>query len=113
MKHFVASKTLVFVVIGASLLLVSTALVWGFVSLRGTSQPIVLHWDPFYGIDRVGGIRELLIMGVSGILTLAVNFAIIYELLRRDYFWARLAASLTLLVSVLLFLAFAAIIHVN
>ena len=87
---------------------------WGIVALRGVANaPLILHFDDIEGITSVGGIGSLVFIGIFGSVVTLINFAIALELDARDRFLGKLAAAVTLIFAVLLFIGFAAIINVN
>jgi len=96
-----------------SFIFVAGAMAWAYAALGKTSGLLILHFNNAVGINQIGGFRELVGAGVTGIVLVAVNFAIALELERRDWFLGKLLAAATLLLSVFLFIGFAAIISVN
>lgn len=96
-----------------SALFVVYGVVWAYLSLRGVTTPIILHFDSFSGITRIGSLRELELFGLFGGIVVLVNFCIAGALLRRDRFLSTMTALWTLILAFLLFLGFVAIISVN
>ena len=84
-----------------------------FVSFRGASQPLIIHFDNIEGITRIGDIGDLLNIAGIGALIVLVNFAILYSLKSRDHFLANLFSVTTLFFVLLLFIGLAAIINAN
>jgi len=104
---------LVSVLSAASLAFVLGGSVWAYFALRGTSTPLVLHFNDISGISQIGGIGDLLWFGATGLVVVLVNFFVALELEARDWFWGKLLATATLVFALLLFIGFAAIISVN
>ncbi len=99
----------------AAFALVLGGMVWAIAVLAGTAaaNPLILHFDDLAGITHVGGTANLAILGVFGMVVVAVNTAIARELDGRNRIWSRFLTALTLVFAVLLFIAFAAIMNVN
>ncbi|MBI2623349.1 MAG: hypothetical protein HYW65_02125 [Candidatus Liptonbacteria bacterium] len=97
----------------ASLLLVAGGMAWGYFALRGIAQPLIIHFTERSGITEVGALSSVLLYGVFGLVVCIVNTAIAVPLLTRIRFLGHLLAGATFLVSVLIFIWFAAIISVN
>lgn len=93
-------------------LLVCGGFFWAFFALRHIETPLILHFSS-RGIDRIGGAGDLFVMAFFGLLVLAVNFFIAKEAEKRDWFWGKVVAGVTLLFALLLFLAFSVIIDIN
>ncbi|MBU6501122.1 MAG: hypothetical protein KGJ89_04530 [Patescibacteria group bacterium] len=100
-------------VCAAGLVLVLSGFFWAYISLRQVGWPIVVHFNNLAGINQIGGISELLYVGITGTVVVLVNSFISLELEERDGFWGKLLASATLLFGILIFIYFAAIISVN
>lgn len=96
-----------------SFLLILGGSLWAYFALRGTSQPLILHFNDLAGITRIGNAASFLGVGFIGLFGAVINFIIALELEARDKFLARLLAAATLFMGVLLFVGFAAIISVN
>ncbi len=112
MKRFLKYKILGDIFL-ASLILVAGGTVWAYASLRNVSGPLILHFNNLSGINQIGDAGELVWIGATGILMVLVNFIIATELEARDWFLGKLLAGGTLLLAILLFIGFAAIISVN
>lgn len=117
MKIFNKEKVLKLRIKGP-LFLVSFALVfggvlWTYFSLGGASGPVIIHFDSLTGISLIGSFWSLVGFGIMALIIVTFNFLIAFELRERDRFLARLAAVVTLLFAVLIFIALAAIISVN
>ena len=85
---------------------------WAYVALRGIEQPLIIHFVSRQ-INQIGGVGDLAAIGIFGVLVVLVNFFVSEELEKRDLFLGKLLAAATLFVCVLIFIAFATIIHVN
>jgi len=104
-------------VIGAlflvSVLLVGGAMAWAYGAFRIVKGPLILHFDDLFGIDRIGGLGELLGMGVVGLVIVLTNFSIALVLDDRDWFLGKFLAAATVFLGILIFIGFAAIISAN
>ncbi len=98
----------------ASLVFAAGGYLWAWLTLRNAgSGPLILHFDDLEGITSVGSFGALHFIGLFGIATVIVNFAIALELEERDLILGKIVAGITLLFAVLLFIAFTAIMGVN
>jgi ABC-type glycerol-3-phosphate transport system permease component len=98
----------------ASLAFAAGGFFWALGALgSAASGPLILHFNDMSGITSIGNFSDLLAMGMLGIIIVIINFFIAIELEARDKVLGKAVAVMTLIVAVLLFLAFAAIIKVN
>lgn len=98
----------------ASMLLVLGGSIWAYAAiLSNGSAPYILHFDDVNGITAVGGVWNLVFMGVLGILIVLLNFFLALELEARDKILGKMVAGLTLVIAILLFIGFVAILSVN
>lgn len=89
-------------------------MLWAWISLAGINTPVyIVHFNDMNGITEVGGLGTIVAIGVFGILIAMANTFIAYELEERDPFLGKFLAGAGLAVSILLFIAFAAILNVN
>lgn len=100
-------------VFAASLIFVVGGTLWAYSALHGVSGPLILHFNNLAGINQIGGLSELLWIGVTAIVVVVVNFFIALELEARDWFLGKLLAAGTMLLGILTFIGFASIISVN
>lgn len=98
---------------GISALFVISGWLWAHLALRGLDHPLIIHYASGRGIDATGSVGNLAQIGVLGIVIVLVNFALALELETRDRFLGKLVAAGALFFSILIFIAFAAIISVN
>ena len=89
------------------------ATLWVYFVLRNAASVLILHFNNVVGINQIGGVTQLIGVGVTGLVVVIANFLIALELEARDLFLGKLLAAVTLLFAILLFIAFAAIISVN
>ncbi len=93
--------------------LVLGGVLWAYFSLRNASGPVVIHFNDIAGINRIGSFWDVVGIGVTGLAIVVLNLFIALEFEKRDRFWGKLAAAFTVVVSILIFIALAAIISVN
>ena len=86
---------------------------WAYLKLRVIEVPVVILYNSVEGVTRAGEVGEFLKVLMFGLLVILVNFFIAAELEERSRFWARLSSIFTVILSVLIFIYFAAIISVN
>jgi hypothetical protein len=98
----------------SSFVLVAGGFIWSAVVLsKITAEPWILHFNDLDGITATGGLTTLIFMGILSLAIVCINFFIAMALDERDKVLGKIVASMTLLVAVLLFLAFVAILNVN
>ena len=98
----------------ASLLFVLGGAIWCIVVLVASgSSPFILHFNDIDGITVVGGIFNIIFMGLLGVFIVVMNFFVSLELEARDKVLGKIVAGTTLLMSILLFIGFVAILNVN
>ena len=97
----------------ASFGLVSGAVIWAYVATKNIEGPIVVHFNNSDGISQTGTFFDLLLIGVTSAVMVVVNFILALELEARDVFLGKVIAATTFFLSILIFIAFAAIISVN
>jgi len=100
-------------ILAVSLILVVAGLGWAYLSLRGISQPLIIHFTEKTGITEVGNLNFILWSGAFWVLLMLVNTAIAVPLLDRHRFLGMFLIWGTFCVAILIFIWFAAIIHVN
>ena len=98
----------------AAIFFVVAGSVWAYLALRGVANaPLILHFDDISGITSVGSLSSLVAIGALATILTILNFLIALEFDARDRFFGKIIAVLGLILAILLFLAFAAIINVN
>jgi hypothetical protein len=98
----------------ASLAFVLGGSIWAYASLLNSGvAPFILHFNDIDGITRVGGIENLVLMGILGVFMVVIDFFVALELEARDKVLGKIVASVTLVMAILLFLGFVAILNVN
>lgn len=102
------------IVSAVSILLVIGGFLWAYFALRAIGMgPLILHFNDIDGITTVGGIGQIVSMGIFGIVVTIMDTVIALEFESRNAFFGKLVAMMTLLFAILLFIGFAAIISVN
>ncbi len=98
----------------ASLAFAAGGFFWALGALRGSfSGPIILHFNDMQGITHIGTFCDIVLMGIIGIAIVIVDFFIALDLEARDNVLGKIVGVTTLVMAVLLFLTFTAIINVN
>ncbi len=92
---------------------VAAGTLWAYSALKSAGSILILHFNNVVGINQIGGVGELIGVGITGLIVVVVNFLIAMELEARDLFLGKLLTGATLLFGILLFIGFAAIISVN
>ncbi len=98
---------------GASAFLILGGFLWAFFALRKISQPLIIHFSAYAGINQTGNLSDLLRFALLGLTAAGINFLIAREFERKDWFLGKLAAAATLLFGILMFWGFRVIIGVN
>jgi len=94
-------------------LFVAGGWLWAYIAFRNINQPLILHFNNYAGITRIGDLADLTYPGILGLVVIFINFLIAFNLEERDWFLGKLMAAATLSFSILIFIGFAAIISVN
>jgi hypothetical protein len=89
------------------------AMLHAWIVLHTIQAPIILSFTNRNGITARGTLFELELRGFAGLVMIAINLALVRELKKKDIFWERFIAAVTLLLGLLLFVGFEAIISVN
>ena len=98
----------------ASLAFSAGGFFWALGALSGSmSGPVILHFNDMQGITHVGTFTDIILMGVLGIIVVVIDFFVALDLEARDNVLGKIVAVTTLVMAILLFLSFAAIINVN
>jgi hypothetical protein len=98
----------------ASLAFAAGGFFWALGALGGAaSGSLILHFNDMQEITSIGSFGSLLWMGALGIAIVVINFFIALDLEARDNVLGKIVAVTTLVMAILLFLAFAAIIKIN
>jgi hypothetical protein len=98
---------------GASALFVLGGWLRTWLALRGIQSPLILHFSDYTGINQIGGMAQVHGLGITGAVIVGLNLLLARALQEHESRWARILAGATLFVSILLFMALAAIISVN
>ncbi len=96
-----------------SLFLIVFGWALAYFRLRHIEEPLILHFSDYTGINQIGSALELGVMGGIGLIIWAVNMLLAAALEARILFLARVTAYATLMMAILLFFAFMAIMSVN
>lgn len=107
-KHKIPNLVLVL-----SLTLVLGGWIWSYFELKSIEDPLIIHYSQEVGIDQVGYAGDLAKVGIFGTVVILINFLIAVELEGKDGFLGKLTSGVTLLLGLLIFIYFAAIISVN
>lgn len=86
---------------------------WAFFALRNLSDGIVTGFNSDVLINQIGSTSDFSAIGFFGVLMIFFNFLISTELESRDSRFAKGVALATVLLGVLIFIYFSAIIGVN
>lgn len=102
-----------FIVGSMGLVLVTGGWWWAYAALGDIREPLILRFVGGGGITQTGTLSDINGMGLFGVFSVLVNSVLVFELDRRDNFLGKLVAAFTIVLSILLFIGFAAIISVN
>lgn len=97
----------------ASIVLVVGGFVFGYAVLSKISQPIVIHFNDYVGINQIGNTRNLVFVGVLGLVMVVIDSWIAFTLVKREPFLGNIFGGMTLFLALLLFMGIMAIINVN
>ena len=98
----------------ASFAFVTGGFFWALAALQGVNASLlILHFNDIAGITNIGSFSNIIMIGILGIIIVIIDFFVALELEERDTVLGKIIAVVTLIMAILLFLAFAAIIKVN
>ena len=96
-----------------SFVMVGGGTLWAYFALSAASGPLTIHFNDIAGINQIGRVSDLLLVGGTAAVIIVVNFFLTLEIAVRDKFLAWLFTSATLFFAALIFIGFATIISVN
>ncbi len=96
-----------------SLALVLTSFLSAILILGKINQVLIIHFSHLIGIDKVGSLSAIYWLGISGLFLVILNSFISYYLESKDDFLGKFLAAANLLMAVLIFIFFFAIISIN
>lgn len=111
LKEFIRRKFLTLTFI-ASFSLIIAGFLWALFALRNIEQPLIVHFTAFT-ITETGTLLDLFVIDLLAAMAAGVNFFLAFELEKREKLLGRLAATVTLFISLLIFIGFKVIISVN
>lgn len=96
-----------------SVALVLAGWLWAYVVLGDLDAPIIIHFTNTSGIDRIGTFSELNEIAFLGMLMVLIDSIITFVLWDRNRALAIYSLIFGLVLALLIFISFAAIISVN
>jgi|AntAceMinimDraft_8_1070364.scaffolds.fasta_scaffold26718_1 hypothetical protein len=100
-----------FIVIGAVLNLVAWLLV--FVKLMSFPEPIILHYNAYFGMDLVGSGKEALLLPIAGLIILILNCSLGFIFRKKDVLIVKIVLATSFLFNLVIDIALIALISVN
>jgi len=107
-EHRFVTSTLI-----VSFVLILAGWLWADRLLSPLGQPLILHYSSRARINQVGTIGDLRGLALLGVAIVVINGILAFYLDARDWFLGKFLATVTIAVSILLFIAFVAIVSVN
>ena len=96
-----------------SVLIVCASLLLAYWAFNEPQGLLIVHFDPFKGIDFLGTRRDVFGIGITGVAAITVNILLSRYLYLRDRFLSWTLAAGTLAFSILVFIAIATIVSNN
>ena len=96
-----------------SIILLIVGLGVSYVKLADVNARLIVHFDQYRGIDFLGSKADVYGMLIAGIAVVLLNLGIALSFYRKDRFITLAAASTSVVVAVLIFIAALAIIANN
>ena len=84
-----------------------------FSKIRGLPEPVILHYNAYFGIDVNGSSAMVFLLPGAGLLVLIVNLVLGAYFAKKDLIITRVIVATSLLFNLLVNLAMAALIFVN
>lgn len=101
------------ILMGLTGLLFGGSLILALFRLNGLSYPIILHFDPFRGVDFLGNINDFWTIWGSGLLLVVLNTWLSETLFRRERFLSYLFLSANALIALLILIITGVVIGAN
>ena len=101
------------VIFGLSLLVLIFNFVFAFLYLGDVKTPLIIHFDPFKGIDFLGGRTDVFGILTAGFVIVILNILLANFLYNRDRFLSFIFAFVSLTLSILILIVISVIISVN
>ncbi|MEA3273274.1 MAG: hypothetical protein U9Q72_01610 [Patescibacteria group bacterium] len=100
-----------FVVLGIVFNLVAWLLV--SVKLMSFPEPIILHYNAYFGIDLVGSGKEALLLPIAGLIVLILNYSLGVIFKGKDVLIVKIVLATSFLFNLIIDIALMALISVN
>jgi amino acid permease len=110
LKKLVKFKTIGLIFL-ASFIVVCGGALWAYFILSAAGGALTIHFNDIAGINQLGRVSDLLLVGGTAAIIVVVNFFLTLEIAARDKFFAWLFTAATLVFAILIFIGFAAIIN--
>jgi len=89
------------------------SLILALFRLGGLSYPIILHFDPFRGVDFLGNLTDFWTIWASGLVLTAINTWLGETLFERERFLSYLFISANVLIALLILIISGVVIGAN
>lgn len=102
---------LIFLILSLLFLLISAAFI--FFNAEKLSSPLILHFDSYRGVDRMGEIADLWLILILGLLAAIINSVLAEVFFYRERILAYLLSGTNVFIGLLVLIAVTVIISVN
>ncbi|MGC9610732.1 MAG: hypothetical protein ABSE68_00720 [Minisyncoccia bacterium] len=99
--------------LGLTAALFMSSFILSFFELSGSSYPIILHFEPFRGVDLIGNMTDFWSIWASGFIFAILNTWLAEILFYRERFLSYLFIAANVLISVLILIISGVIIGAN
>lgn len=96
-----------------SLILLFLGFIFSFLKFKDYHSQFIIKYSNNLGIIFVGGIYELILIFITGIIIFLMNFILAKKFEERDKFFGKFIAVFNFVICLLIFIYFIAIINVN
>ena len=83
------------------------------VLIKELPEPVILHYNSYFGIDREGAFVEALLIPVSGLLIFLTNLGLSFFFYKRKPALLKILLGISLICNLFINIALAALIFVN
>jgi hypothetical protein len=109
----ILKQRVILMLMGLTGALFGASLVLALFRLNGLSYPVILHFDPFRGVDFLGNIADFWLVWIGGIILVALNTWLAENIFERERFISYFFISVNVLISLFILIITGVVIGAN
>jgi hypothetical protein len=106
-------RKILLILLGITGALFGASLVLALFRLNGLSYPVILHFDPFRGVDFLGNIADFWLVWGGGVIFVALNTWLAETIFERERFISYFFVSVNVLIALLILIITGVVIGAN